>query len=399
MRTLHTRLLVLGVSTAVCAGLAWIWIASRSPRQAIRLVDDWPAGEELLLRHRSEPVSAAASAAPGLVREPVDAETAKKLWISDPKLHVYDPFVYYRYKGGLDVVAGGGGPEGVEGGFHVRTSSEGYREDYDHLPEHRDVLVVVTGDSHTDGVCENRESFANRLEAKLSERHPGKAIEVVNTGVSGYSFYNYLGSLERHLALKPDAFVVGWYGGNDFVGVLRPYHYFHHTALPPRSQEYQLKLYKAAGISGPLVGNAFNQLLYFLYNPDEIDVALRAADEICAAIVRLCREHGIAPFFLYIPPEVGFRGHRTPLIEQAEQALGLSDADFTQFDRLADHVIGNLKDLGAEVIDLREHFTGDVGRYYLSDMHIDVMAHEAIADVLLPRVGAACFPHRPDAEK
>jgi lysophospholipase L1-like esterase len=396
MRTLHLRLLVLGVSTAVCAGLAWLWLASRPPREAIRLVDDWPAGEELLLKHRSDAGSVAGS---GLVREPVDAGTARKLWISDPKLHVYDPYCYYRYKGGLDFDSAGDLPEGAEGGFHVRTSAEGYREDYDHLPEHRDVFVVVTGDSHTDGVCENRQSFANRLEAKLAERHPGKAIEVVNTGVSGYSFYNYLGSLERHLALKPDAFVVGWYGGNDFIGVLRPYHYFHHTVPPPRSQEYQLKLYKAAGISGTLVGNAFNQLLYFEYNPDQIDVALRAADETCAEIVRLCREHRIAPFFLYIPPEVGWKGRKTPLIQRAEETLGLTDTDFTQFDTLADHVIGNLKSLGAEVIDLRETFTGDIGRYYLPDMHIDVTAHEAIADVLLPRVEAACFHARPDTEK
>lgn len=62
-------------------------------------------------------------------------------------------------------------------------------------------------------------------------------------------------------------------------------------------------------------------------------------------------------------------------------------------------MIGNLKDLGAQVIDLREHFTEDAGRYDLSDMRIDVTTHEAIADVLLPRVGAACFPPRPDAEK
>ncbi len=386
MGTIQTRLLVSALSTAVCAAIAWVWLASRPPRESIRLVDDWPAGEELLLQRQR----AHGSSASHFVIEPVDPDTAKKLWLSDPDLHVYDPQAYYRYKGGLDYEQRKERPEGAEGRYHVHTSVEGYREDYDHLPEHRDLTVVVTGDSHTDGVCENRQSFANRLEAMLAERHPGKAVEVVNTGVSGYSFYNYLGCLERHVPLKPDAFVVGFYGGNDFIGVLRPYHYFHHTAPPPRSQEYQKKLYKAEGISGSLVGNAFNQLLYFQYNPDQIDVALRAADEICAEILRICRENKIAPFFLYIPPEVGWKEQKTALSEKAKELLGLTDADFAQFDRLADHLIGYLKDLGAEVIDLREQFTGDVGQYYLSDLHINVKAHEKIAEVLCPLVEAAC---------
>jgi lysophospholipase L1-like esterase len=376
MGTIRTRVLVSLASTLFACGLGGWWLARRGTDAPLRLVDRSPEADALLLDRRG-----AASGAPGsLVREPISAEDASKMWPIDPALHVYDPQVYYRYKGGLDL---------DRGTYHIRTSLDGYREDFERLPAKRDFLAVVTGDSHTDGVCDNRESFANRLEARLSERHAGKAVEVLNTGVSGYSFYQYLGSLERHLALSPDAFVVAFYGGNDFLDVVRPWHYFHHTVPPPRSNEYWKKLSSAQGISPALVGNAFNQLLYFQYNPDQMDVALKAAEEVSAEIVRVCREHGIAPFFVYIPPGIGAAAGRSPEFAKMMAALELSEGEYAQFDRLADALIGKLNDSGAEVIDLREAFGPDLGAYYLSDLHIDPKAHERIAELLLPRVEAA----------
>ena len=377
MKPGRKQLLAAALSTVVAGTLAWLWLA-REP-EPIRLVDKTPEAEALLREHAAG--APAVDGGSALVREPIGEEDAAKIWPRDEQLHVYDPHVYYRYRGGLDV---------AEGRHRVRTSAEGYREDFDRLPEKRDLFVVVTGDSHTDGVCENRESFANRLEALLAERHPGKAIEVLNTGVSGYSFYHYLGSLERHLELKPDVFVAAFYGGNDFVDLIRPWHFFHHSVPPQRSHEYWRKLSGAQKISSAYVGNAFNQLLYFQYNPDEMDVALRASQEICAEIVRTCREHGIAPLFVYIPPAVRGKAADRPEIGKILEALELQESDCAQFDRLADSLIGRIESLGAEVVDLRRSLGADAGSaYYLSDLHISPKAHEEIARILLPKVEAA----------
>jgi hypothetical protein len=389
----RTRLLVSTVSFAAAAVAAGAWIAFRPRAEAIRLLDNGQAAEDLLLKRRSEVSSssprAEGSAVARTLREPLDLEAVKSLWAFDPAFHAFDPHAYYRYKAGLE--RDFGSREGV-GGYHFHVSQEGYREDFDRLRERRDRFVVVAGDSHTDGVCENRLTFPNRLEAMLAEREPGQAIEVLNTGVAGYSFYNYLGSLERHLDLAPDAFVVAIYGGNDFLDMIRPWHYFHHTAPPPRSQEYWKKLSGAEGLSSAFVGNAFNQLLYFQYNPDQMDVALRAAGEVCAEIVDVCRARGIALFFVYIPPEIRGSPEQRDLFKKILASLELSEADCAQFDRLADNLTGKLRALGADVIDLRRDFSGEASRYYCSDLHINVAAHERIAELLLPLVDSAFRP-------
>ncbi len=389
MSSLRTRALVSAGSAALAAAVAAAWIAFRPRSEAIRLKNDGVAAQKLLLDRRSQPleVSRSGEGAVRTLREPLDLEAVKSLWAFDPAYHEFDPHVYFRYKGGLDLDFGN--QNGIDR-YHVHTSEDGYREDFVRLPEKRDLFVVVTGDSHTDGVCENRQTFSNRLEAKLLERHPGKAIEVLNTGVTGYSFYHYLGSLERHLELAPDAFIVAFYGGNDFLDVIKPWHYFHHTAPPPRSREYWSKLSSAQELSSALVGNAFNELLYFQYSPDEVEVALRAAGEICEEIVRECREHRILPVFVHIPPQVRGTPKQRERFQKIQKALELTDGDCALFDRLADALIARLRALDVRVLDLREHFTGDASRFYWSDLHIDVEAHETIADLLLPIVDSAC---------
>ena len=79
------------------------------------------------------------------------------------------------------------------GGFPVVTNNLGLREDADTDVAKAGLRILVTGDSHTDGMCANSESFPNRLEALLAERRPGEVVEVLNAGRGGFSFHNYLG--------------------------------------------------------------------------------------------------------------------------------------------------------------------------------------------------------------
>ena len=52
-------------------------------------------------------------------------------------------------------------------------------------------------------------------------------------------------------------------------------------------------------------------------------------------------------------------------------------------------MIQRLAARGSEVIDLRKEFQGERGRYYWSDLHINVDGHRRIAELLLPEAEAA----------
>ena len=55
-------------------------------------------------------------------------------------------------------------PNGV---WSMRTNALGLREDAEPLAAKPDLRILVTGDSHTDGVCENRDSFPHVLQRAL----------------------------------------------------------------------------------------------------------------------------------------------------------------------------------------------------------------------------------------
>jgi lysophospholipase L1-like esterase len=300
----------------------------------------------------------------------------------------FDPFMMYRHR--CDVRAVHPFADHPDGHFLLRTSHEGYREDFDHLPEKRDLFVVVTGDSHTDGMCNNRESFANVLEASIAAKHPGRAIEVLNTGMVGYSFFNYVGALEKLVPEKPDAFVVAFYGGNDFLDMVKLSHYFHHTAPPPRRAEYWEQMGKATAVSSTAVANALNQLLYFRYYPDQMAVAERAVLDVSAEIRDLCAEHGIALVYVYVPVGFDVDGKLKPSLAEAKEVLELSRFDLQEYNHMADRSIAKMREMGIDVIDLRDKFKDPIDTYYWSDLHINLKAHALIAELLLPKIEAAC---------
>lgn len=396
MKPTRLKLVLVLASTAVASTGALLYVAYRSEASVaageVRLVDNSEEIQALLVERRNR--HALDARAPDLsakgqsLRYPLSQEEATRSFAIEPGTADYDPFMGYRHKSG--VTAKYPFPDHPDGYFIFKTNHAGYREDLDQLPKDRDLFVVVTGDSHTDGMCNNRESFANRLEASLASRHPGHVIEVLNTGNVGYSFYNYIGALEKHLPDKPDAFVVAFYGGNDFLDVVKLSHYYHHTAPPPRRSEYWEKMDKAKAVSSVALANALNQLLYFRYYPDQVAVAERAVLDVSAEIQTLCAERGIPLYFVYIPPGFDVDGTLKPALAKARDVLELSRFDLSEYNHIADRSIAAMRALGIEVIDLRDKFTDPIDTYYWSDLHINLKGHALIAELLLPKIEAAC---------
>jgi len=383
MKASHARLLALAIGSVLglaVAGAAW----SLREDSRVALVDQNAEVDSLLRARQAERASA------GLSLEPVDAATARTLFFAAGPV-VYDPHAYYRPESNLSRRFS---LEGYPGGEYVRrTNSAGEREDHETFTAPLDLFVLVAGDSHTDGVCENRETYPNLLEERLARRRPGRSIEVLNTGTTGYSFYNYLGVLEKYAGRRPAVFITAIYGGNDFLEVLRPYRYFKRLPPPKKSPEYWKTLASLRWDNDKALSQGGNALLLFQRYPEEADLGLAAAFEVTGEIQRRCAELGVHWIAVYIPSVFdGYTGEQADLVEHVRTLFGLAESDMKALDRMATQLLDRLRERGVDVLDLREHLVGQGAPWYWSELHINLRAHAKIAELLEPRIEAALAP-------
>ncbi|HKE00468.1 MAG TPA: GDSL-type esterase/lipase family protein [Planctomycetota bacterium] len=298
----------------------------------------------------------------------------------------YDPYCYYRWRGGMQFVMRF--REHPRGRIVLRTNGLGLRKDVEVRETRPDLRVLVTGDSHTEGACDNEESFANRLEAALAAAHPDRTVEVLNAGKGGYHFYNYRGVLERFRDLRPHVFVVAVYGGNDFEEMLSLHHFFAGTDRPVGAEAYAAELQEAVSIHAGCPAQGLIACKYFQRNPREIEEALEGALSLCSEIVDVSNERGTVPIFVYVPPPYGPTPPEIrPVLDRALPVLGLRESDLGVFDAMADRFLAGIAKRGARTLDLRAAFRAHgAPLYWLADHHINVEAHALVARELLPLV-------------
>ena len=278
------------------------------------------------------------------------------------------------------------------GQWGLRTNSLGMREDAEPLASKPDLRVIVVGDSHVDGVCDNRDSFAQRLEEDLRTRFPERTVEVLNAAVGGWSFYNYLGALEALEPLEPDVFVVVVYGGNDFAGGLVLHHY--HRDEPFLQSRAELRR-RVAEIDIKFKGASaqhFGQLSYFATHPSEEAAAAQMAEQLTSSIARRARARGIGLVGVYLPSLVDAELELFPkLAEAAAPFLAQIGETRSVADRLADQWLAGLAAEGAQTLDLRPSFRASAELlYWRSDLHINLGGHAlAAAELAEPVLAAA----------
>ena len=212
----------------------------------------------------------------------------------------FDPLMYFGYEPGLDQYIAF--DEHPAGGYRVRTNSLGMRRDTEVSSEKPDWRILVAGDSHADGVCNNSETFSALLEVALEARTPASRVEVLNAARGGQSPFNYLGTLEKFADLEPDVFLLWFTGSNDFVDPLYLGRVFRGhprlglpeevEALRERAREVDLSLY-TAGI---------HSASYFLSQPEQVDYSLALCRDILLEVSLVCRDKGIEPWIVYLPP-------------------------------------------------------------------------------------------------
>jgi hypothetical protein len=288
-------------------------------------------------------------------------------------------------------------PEHPDKHFTYVINSRSMREDDEPRVEKPALRVLVSGDSHTDGVCKNSESFANLTEAALRERARAESvksgvsfdptsIEVLNAGKGSHTFYNYLGTLERHLDLQPDVFVVAVYGGNDFEEVLSIWHYYNNQGRRPAGAPiYGDQINAAVAIKQPALSQSLGSVKYFATYPEQKQIAVKAAIEVFTQIRDLCRERGIRLITLYIPGRPDVEPLNPDLnLRKLMRALELQPAALASTDEMADQLLAGLATLEIEAIDLRPAFKA-AGRslYWSTDWHINLEGHKVVAEHLI----------------
>lgn len=372
-------------------GAGW-WLRARAGEDGPALVGMSSELRELFLARADpdrprEPAWGEPGFPPPLVREPLDERTVALLYpiLRGGRHCVYDPELLYRRE-----------PlarfwheltEHPGGGFEVRTNSLGLRDDDEPSASPPDLRVLVTGASNVQGVCANRDTAVQRLEALLAARLPELSVEVLGAGVGGYNFYNFLAVLEHHRTLRPDVFVVVAHGGNDFFGGVRLHRWFCREG-PGNSPELRrfAPLGVAKGKFPPnLVAIEVAQAVYMLDNPADVETAVTAACSATAEMQRLCAEQGIRFLCAYLPPPL----QGQPEVLAAERAivlerLGLCAEDLAVSDRIADRWLEYLASRGIACLDLRPAFRAARERlFWTSDAHVDLEGQRVMAEALL----------------
>jgi len=307
--------------------------------------------------------------------EPMEEDSARALFNQlANQSNRFDPNCYFRYRPNVELEIAN--PEHPDGRWTLRTNGLGLRNDGALLAA-PDLRLLVTGDSHTDGICNNAEGFPARLAERL-----GPGVDVANTGKSGYSFYNYFGVLESFAALDPDLFVVCVYGGNDYAELLLPHHY--HQRLPWPDPEFMgkekldaVREYLSAGV----LPQGFMQATLFQKNPELEPLCAEAVGLLVDAIGERCAERGLPWVVVYIPSVLEVqRELYEPELSRAVADLELDERSLGAPERLTAVLFERLRARGVAVLDLRPVFRRQEGElYWRSDHHLNLAANELVA--------------------
>ena len=281
--------------------------------------------------------------------------------------------------------------EHPDGGWRIQTNDQGFRKSVDVLAQQPDLRIIATGDSHTAGIVPNEEQFVNVLESRLRELAPSKSIEGLNAGKGGYSFYNYIGVLEKLLPLKPDVFVMAVFGGNDFADVVDMYRYFEQIPRTPPVRDFRLERFQQLQKQySQMYAQGLNQIGLYHRIPAYRGYGLVVARRMTAEIHALCQENGVRFVCVYIPP---FHDGQPELLSEPKakllELMGWTEEDLKLTDQLADSYLGSLEKNGIDFIDMRPVYREQAEPcYWLSDLHINTLGHSLIAEALLQELEA-----------
>lgn len=282
-------------------------------------------------------------------------------------------------------------PEHPDGRFEFRTNNLGFREDSEtaEVKPSASYRILVTGDSHIDGVVANIESFPNILESRLNRDRTGIDFEVINGGTGHYGPANYVGVLRRFLDLGLDRFVVVIFTGNDLLDAVAEAWAAGSLEIPQRPESYMERLEAAQRLSPAAVSQGYNQILFFVTFPELEQLAITLTVKAMAEIDRVATDNGVRVDIVLLPA----KSDAEPASDAARQAqvveaLELAPHQLDVNRRLAVELADALGEAGLPVIDpFPDFLSSERELFWVRDYHLSVSGHDLLADVYLDQMG------------
>jgi len=274
-------------------------------------------------------------------------------------------------------------PEAAGGKITFVTNNLGFREDAPTEVQKNGRRILVLGDSQTEGVVDNKDSFANVLEARLSQRGP--PVEVINGGIGTTGPHNYLGVLLKHLDLRPDVVVVTIYDGNDFAHALQ----IEDTLRGRKPEPVPPAAREASKTRWPeQLPQSFNQAAIFQADPPAVDRALAATLTACRELARQADAIHARVLFVALPAKPDIDHDDDELQATMLSTLGITREDVAVNTQLGARLLAALAADGRETLDLLPILKQAQGPlYWRKDYHLNVTGHAAVAAALLDVVG------------
>jgi len=277
-------------------------------------------------------------------------------------------------------------PEHELGEIVLRTNNLGLRRDPSTSPtKPPDTLrILITGDSHTDGVLFNSESVATRLEQKLNQYSLAPNHEVLNGGTGHYGPHNYLGFLKRHMSLDPDRVVIVIFTGNDLMDAIAGAWARGEIRIPERPRNYMDRLEKAQEISAAVVSQGFNQLAFFNAFPQLAETAIGITVDLLKQTQVLCAEHDIGLTVVLLPSKHDVEPETdADRFQAVARALDLQGDQLLANRQMTDELRRRLEQHGISVVNPETQMTATGEEmFWRRDHHLNVAGHAALATAL-----------------
>lgn len=245
--------------------------------------------------------------------------------------------------------------------------------------------VIITGDSHIDGVLKNNESIAFVLEDGLNKINPEQKYEVLNAGNGYFGPQNYLGVYQKFVHFNPDLFIVTIYTGNDFLDAIRIEAENGRLNIPERPLGYYDKLWEIDELYTGFTGQLLNQLKFFDTYPEYVDTALQITQQSLLKINKLCKKDGIAMQIVLLPTKIDTEA-QTDInrIDEVFAMMKFNESDLQKNRQMVVSLIEWLEKNSIPTIDLEESFkNSNEELFWRADYHININGHRLMAEEII----------------
>ena len=244
--------------------------------------------------------------------------------------------------------------------------------------------ILITGDSHVDGVIYNHESVATHLQDKLNDQDTTRKFEVLNAGNGYFGPQNYQGVYQKFIDFNPDLYIVIIYTGNDFIDAIRIEAENKRMKVPERPDDYYEPLWAIDELYIGFTGQYMNQLKFFHTFPNYTDSALHIARRSLLEIKTMCLSNKTQFLTILLPSKIDTEYYTDRIrIDTVMQIMGFDDEIIQNNRQLVKDLTGILKTTQIQYLDLYSHFKSSKDElFWKTDYHVNAEGHKYMANII-----------------